>query len=274
MRKHFLCGFSLWLCVSVFPVSLPAQTPAAVFSQYCVTCHNSRLKTGGLVIDPAQVPQVTQNPELWEKVIRKLRSESMPPAGSPRPSPATYDAVATYLETELDRAAAAKPMPGTLPLLHRLTRTEYQNAVRDLLALDALPKEMDISLLLPADNVSSGFDNIADLLFVSPATMERYLDAARKISRLTVGDPEMPVMVNIHRLHPEHWQEAQVEELSFGTRGGLAIRGYFPLDAEYNFKVDVAGAAADPHQIEITIDGERMQLIPVGGGGGGRGGRY
>ena len=266
------CGVSLWLCLSLFPLTLAAQMPAAVFTQYCVTCHNARLKTAGLVIDPTDTAHVSTNPELWEKVIRKLRSGSMPPAGAPRPSPATYDAVATFLETELDRAAAAKPNPGTLPLLHRLTRTEYQNAVRDLLALDALPKEMDISLLLPADNVSSGFDNIADLLFVSPATMERYLDAARKISRLAVGDPEMPVMVNIHRLHPEQWQEERVDELSFGTRGGLAVRSYFPVNAEYNFKVEVAGAARDAHQIEITIDGERMQLIPVGGNTGGTGG--
>jgi hypothetical protein len=253
-----------------------AQNASAVFSQYCVTCHNARLKTAGLVIDPADMSRVSANAELWEKVIRKLRSQSMPPAGSPRPDAATYDSVATFLETELDRAGAAKPNPGTLPLLHRLTRTEYQNAVRDLLALDALPKEMNISLLLPADNVSSGFDNIADLLFISPATMERYLDAARKISRLAAGDPEMPVMVNIHRLHPEQWQEERVDELSFGTRGGLAIRSYFPVDADYNFKLDLAGAGRDPHQVEITIDGERMQLIPVGGGnagGRGRGGR-
>jgi hypothetical protein len=241
-----------------------------------MTCHNSRLKTGGLVINPADAAHPSTSPEIWEKVIRKLRSASMPPAGSPRPDAATYDSVATFLESELDRAAATKPNPGALPLLHRLTRTEYQNAVRDLLSLDALPKELDISLLLPADNVSSGFDNIADLLFVSPATMERYLDAARKISRLAVGDPEMPVMVNIHRLNPEQWQEERVDELSFGTRGGLAIRSYFPLDADYNFKLDLAGAARDPYQLEITVDGERMQLVPIGGNGGGgrgRGGR-
>jgi hypothetical protein len=241
-----------------------------------VTCHNARLKTAGLVIDPADVTRVSANPELWEKVIRKLRSAAMPPAGSPRPDKTTYDAVATFLESELDRAAAAKPNPGTLPLLHRLSRTEYQNAVRDLLALDALPKEMDISLLLPADNVSSGFDTIADLLFVSPATMERYLDAARKISRLAAGDPEMPVMVNIHRLHPEQLQEERVDELPFGTRGGLAVKSYFPVDGEYNVKVDVAGAVRDPNQIEITVDGTRMQVANVGGnagGGRGRGGR-
>ena len=263
----------LFLCVSVFTGNLAAQTPSAVFTQYCVTCHNPRLKTGGLVIDPTELTHVATNAEVWEKVVRKLRSESMPPPNSPRPSPATYDSAATFLETELDRAAAAKPNPGTLPLLHRLSRTEYQNAVRDLLALDALPKEMDFELLLPPDNISSGFDNIADLLFVSPTTMERYLDAARKISRIAVGDPEMPVMVNIHRLHPEQLQEERVDELAFGTRGGLAIRGFFPVDADYSFKIDVAGAARDAHQIEITIDGGRMQLIPIGGKGGGRGGR-
>ncbi|MSV30580.1 MAG: DUF1592 domain-containing protein [Bryobacterales bacterium] len=260
-----------------------AQTPrpaatAAVFEQYCVTCHNPGLKTAGLVLDPSELTRVSTNPELWEKVVRKLRSGAMPPASAPRPNKAIYDSVSAFLETELDRAAAAKPNPGTLPLLHRLSRTEYQNSVRDLLALDALPKEMDYSLLLPADNISSGFDNIADLLFVSPSTMERYLDAARKISRLAVGNPEMPLMVNIHKLHPEHNQDARVEELPFGTRGGLAIRSYFPVDGDYEVSLDTAGAARDPNEIEISVDGERVQLVPLGGpagarGGGGRGGR-
>src|SRR6266850_1627818 len=271
-QKGMILLCLLWL----IPHPAQAQTPAAVFTRYCVTCHNARLKTAGLAIDPADLSRVSANPELWEKVVRKLRSAEMPPAGAPRPDQATYDSVATFLETELDRSAAEKPNPGNLPLLHRLSRTEYQNAVRDLLALDNLPKEMDFSLLLPADNVSSGFDNIADLLFVSPTTMERYLDAARKISRLAAGDPDMPPMVNIHRLHPERWQDARVDELPIGTRGGLAVHSYFPMDGDYIVKVDVAGAARDAHQIEITIDGERMQLIPIGGAGGGgrgRGGR-
>src|SRR5262245_3402822 len=272
MRKKSGRFLLCLLCFLWFlPLSAQAQTPAAVFSQYCATCHNARLKTAGLIIDPAEVSRISANPELWEKVIRKLRSAAMPPAGSPRPDKTTYDAVATFLESELDRAAAAKPNPGALPLLHRLSRTEYQNAIRDLLALEALPKEMDISLLLPADNVTSGFDRIADLLFVSPATMERYLNAARKISRPAAGDPEMPVMVNIHRLHPEQSQEERVDELPFGTRGGLAIQGYFPVDGEYSVKIDVAGAAREPNQIEITVDGERMQLTTIGGNGGGRG---
>jgi hypothetical protein len=141
--------------------------------------------------------------------------------------------MASFLEAELDRAAAANPNVGQLPLLRRLTRTEYQNAVRDLLRLDALPKEMDYSILLPADSATSGFDNIADLLFVSPATLERYLEAARKISRLAAGDTTAPVMVNIHQMPSELPQDVRVEDLPVGTRGGLAIRSYFPVDGEY-----------------------------------------
>src|SRR4051794_14792233 len=256
--------------------------PAAVFSRYCVTCHNERLKTAGLVIDPADLNnaaaamEAQDKREAWEKVARKLRSSTMPPDGMPRPDRATYEAITALVEGELDRTAAAKPNPGAMPLLHRLTRTEYENAVRDLVAIDRLPKEMDYSVLLPSDNVSSGFDNISDLLFVSPTAMERYVDAARKISRLAIGDASMPPMVNIHRLHPEQWQDARVEDLSIGTRGGLAVHSYFPLDADYVIKVDVAGAPRDTHQIEITIDGERVQLKTIGGGartarGGGRG---
>ena len=149
--------------------------------------------------------------------------------------------------------------------MHRLSRTEYQNAIRDLLALDALPKEIDYSLLLPPDNSSSGFDNIADLLFVSPAIMERYLDAAEKISRLAVGDPDAPVMVNRYRLHAEQWQGARVDELPWGTRGGLAVRSAFPADGEYLIRVELAAPPAEPHQLEISVDGERAQLVTISG---------
>jgi hypothetical protein len=176
-----------------------------------VTCHNAKLKTAGLVLDPSELTHVASNAEVWEKVVRKLRTHAMPPLGLPKPDEATYDSTAVFLETELDHAAAAKPNPGRLPLLHRLSRTEYQNAIRDLLALDALPKEMDYSLLLPPDNSSSGFDNIADLLFVSPTALESYLGAARKISRLAVGDPAMPLMVNIYRLPTEKPQDGRVD---------------------------------------------------------------
>jgi mono/diheme cytochrome c family protein len=277
MRGKFILPIFL-VAVAAPPAYAQPQMPGAVFSRYCVTCHNATAKVGGLVINPADVGNVGANPELWEKVVRKLRSSAMPPANAPRPDQATYESVATFLETELDRAAAAKPNPGNVPLLHRLSRTEYQNAVRDLLALDALPQEMDFSTLLPQDNISSGFDNIADLLFVSPATMERYLDAARKISRIAVGDPGMPPMVNIHRLSPEHWQDARVDELPFGTRGGIAVRSTFPVDGDYTIKLEVAGAGREAHELEITVDGERLHVITIGGaapagGGGGAPGR-
>ncbi len=267
-------GATAALCMLVTACGIPAiaQPPAAVFTRYCVTCHNAKLKTAGLVLDPSELTHVSSNPEVWEKAIRKLRTRAMPPLGLPKPDEATYDATALYLETELDHAAAAKPNPGRLPLLHRLSRTEYQNAIRDLLALDALPREMDYSLLLPPDNSASGFDNIADLLFVSPTALESYLGAARKISRLAVGDPTMPLMVNSYRLPAEQPQDGRVDELPFGTRGGLAVRTDFPADGDYVFKLDLAGATREPHQIEISVDGERVQLVPIGGNGGGRGG--
>jgi hypothetical protein len=198
----------------------------------------------------------------------------MPPAGMPRPDEATYNMVAALLETGLDRAAAAHPNPGRMPLLHRLTRTEYQNAIRDLFALDALPKEMDFDLLLPPDNAASGFDNLADLLFVSPSDMESYLNAARKISRLAVGDPSLPVMVNRYLLPDEQPQDAPLEELPFGTRGGLAVRTDFPVDGEYRIKVDLAGALREPQQLEISLDGARVEQATVAESGrAGQGGR-
>ncbi|HEY2382167.1 MAG TPA: DUF1592 domain-containing protein [Terriglobia bacterium] len=257
---------------AILPQQAP-QPPAAVFTKYCLTCHNERLKTAGLVIDPGSLNNVGANAEVWEKVVRKLRSNTMPPSGAPRPDPATYNSTASFLETELDRAAASKPNPGKLPLLHRLSRTEYQNAIRDLFALDALPKEMDFDLLLPEDNASSGFDNIADLLFVSPSTMERYLGAAEKISRLAVGDPAAPVMVNRYRIPDEQPQDARVDGLPFGTRGGIAVHSQFPVDGEYVIKVELAGAARQPEDLQIIVDGETAEQLSLGGAGGGRGGR-
>jgi len=245
--------------------NVAAATSSAVLTQYCATCHSERLKSGGLVIDPAAVTDVGASAERWEKVVRKLRTQSMPPPGAPRPDAASYDRVATFLETELDRAEAARPHLGKLPLTHRLSRTEYRNAVRDLLALESLPREVSIDYLLPPDNISSGFDNIADLLFISPSSLERYLDAARKISRLAIGDPAMPVMVNIHRLDPEHPQDERVDELPFGTRGGIAVRSEFPVDGTYIVKVDVG--AAQGQDLEVLVDGERVARRSLGGGG-------
>ena len=246
-----------------------AADMGALLSKYCVTCHNERLKTGGFVIDPAALGDISPGAEDWEKVVRKLRTQSMPPVGMPRPDANTYDAMSAFLESALDRAAAARPLPGSVPPVHRLTRTEYRNAVRDLFALTELPKEISVDYLLPPDNISSGFDNIADLLFVSPSTMERYLDAARKISRLVVGDTTTPVLVNIHRIDEERPQDERVDELPFGTRGGTAIRSDFPVDGTYTVKVELAGAAREPHEIELSLDGERLELDRIGDDTGG-----
>ena len=248
------------------------QAAGAMLGQYCAGCHSPQVRTAGMVVTAAGLDQIAQNAETWEKVVRQLRQGGMPPPGSPRPAPAVYARTATFLEGTLDRAAAANPIPGDLPDLHRLTRTEYKNAIRDLLALDNLPKEMDYEFLLPTDNASSGFDNLADLLYLSPATMERYLDAARKVARLAVGDPTAPVMVNSHRTPDEGPQNLQLEELGLGTRGGIAVRSYFPVDGEYGFTVETAGGGRDAFEMEITIDGERKQLVTLGGAGGGRGG--
>ena len=245
----------------------PAIDAAATLNQYCVTCHNARLKTGGFVIDSASLQDVASTAEAWEKVVRKLRTGAMPPPGVPRPDAAGYESLAATLEAQLDRAAASHPQLGRLPLVHRLTRTEYQNAIRDLLGLEALPREVRVDFLLPADNISSGFDNIADLLFMSPVTLERYLDAATKISRFAVGDPSMPVLVNIHKIDEERSQDERVDDLPFGTRGGTAISTDVPADATYMVKVELAGAPRDRQDLEVTVDGERAALRTLGAGG-------
>src|SRR5437867_556488 len=163
--------------------SLPPAAHRDVVNRYCVSCHNDRVKRGGLALDAVAAREVSDNPEVWEKVLRKVRARQMPPVGMPRPDEATYDAAIASLETSLDRAAAAKPNPGRTESLRRLNRTEYQNAIRDLLAL-----EIDVASLLPADDSSYGFDNVTvgDL---SPTLLDRYISAAEKISRLAVGRP-------------------------------------------------------------------------------------
>jgi mono/diheme cytochrome c family protein len=239
-----------------------ADTQAAI-TKYCTTCHNERLKTAGLTLEPADLAHPGDQSETWEKVLRQLRAGTMPPPGAARPPQAFYTGATAFLAGALEASAAARPNPGSLPLAHRLTRTEYGNVIRDLLALPDLPKELDYATLLPADNASSGFDNLADTLFVSPAPMERYLAAARKISRAAVGDPEIGVLVNSHITPVRQPQDARNEDLPFGTRGGLAIDGYFPLDGEYEFKVETANASADLHQLEISIDGERKAITGI-----------
>ena len=234
-----------------------------LLAHYCVDCHNPVDLTADLVIDPGSLGGVGAHAQQWEKVVRKLRAESMPP-DDPRPAHEAYVEAAAYLERDLDAAAKARPNAGDVPLFRRLTRTEYENAIRDLLALDHLPSELDFELLLPADNASSGFDNIADLLFVSPVVMERYIATAQKLARLAVGDMRTPVMVNIYKLSEQLPQDERVDELSFGTRGGLALETYFPLDAEYTFEIETAAPARDEQEIEISVDGARAAARTIG----------
>ena len=253
---------------------------AATLDRYCVTCHNERVVAGrgaapsmlvsqlriaGLAIDTLDVNRAAGDADAWERVIRKLEARTMPPPGRPRPDEAAYGEAIGWLETALDRAAAEAPNPGRRPALHRLSRTEYRNAVRDLLALDHLPKEFDVSTLLPADNVTSGFDNLAELLFVSPATLERYLAAARKISRLAVGDAGMPPIVDRYPLDRDLIQDGHLEGLPLGTRGGTLIRSHLPADGEYVLTVEFAQAAREEHQVEVSVDGERVRLFTIGG---------
>jgi mono/diheme cytochrome c family protein len=239
---------------------------AATIAKYCATCHNDKLKTGGLTLQNADLADVAHNAETWEKVIRKLRTGSMPPQTAPHPDAAAVNSLASFLETSLDRAAVAKPNPGHASM-HRLNRAEYANAIHDLLALD-----VDSSALLPADDESSGFDNIADVLRMSPSLMERYLSASWNISREAVGDMAIASATTTYRVKPDLSQDQHIEGLPLGTRGGAAFRHYFPLDAEYIVKVrlwrntfDLMRGMEDPHQIEISIDGKRVALVTAGG---------
>jgi mono/diheme cytochrome c family protein len=236
------------------PVASVAQSPVsnqrALLDRYCVTCHNERLKTAGLSLAGLDVSQVSKDAAVWEKVVRKLRGGLMPPAGVPRPDETTYDGLVTWLENELDSAAAAHLNPGRTEALHRLSRTEYHNAVRDLLAL-----EVDTSAMLPPDDQSFGFDNIAGVLGLSPALLDRYVAAARKVSRLAVGAPVRSAVAETFRVRSDLPQGNRIEGAPFGTRGGSVIRYNFPVDAEYLIALDVSGAA-DQHQIAVILDGE------------------
>src|SRR5205823_4061188 len=209
----------------------PSTASRALLDQYCVTCHNERAKTGGLALDKMDLNHVGDSAETWEKVVRKLRGGMMPPQGRPRPANDDVYKLVGFLETSLDRAGVAKPNPGRAPI-HRLNRTEYGNAIRDLLALD-----IDVADLLPADDESNGFDNIADVLKLSPSLLEQYLSAARKISSLALGDPSIPTVTQRYPLPPDIAQDDHIEGLPLGTRGGILIHHNFPLDGQYDFRV-------------------------------------
>jgi mono/diheme cytochrome c family protein len=247
--------------------SAPSDAPhAAVINKYCVTCHSEARRTGGLSLEHANLLDVPGGAETWEKVIRKVRVGMMPPPGMPRPERAQLDGLAAYLETSLDRAATEQPRPGRTAM-HRLNRAEYANAIRDLLALD-----IDAAALLPPDDESSGFDNIADVLTISPSLMERYLSASWNISREAVGNPNIAASTVVYRVRPDLSQDQHVEGLPPGTRGGMLVKHTFPLDGEYAIKLrlwrntfDLMRGMEDPHDIEIAMDGQRLTLVTAGG---------
>ena len=237
----------------------PAVTARAVLDRYCVTCHNERLDTAGLALDTVDPAHVGDDAAVWEKVVRKLRTGLMPPSPRPRPDADTYASLVAYFESALDRAAEADLNPGR-PAVHRLNRAEYANAIRDLLAL-----EIDGRALLPPDESGYGFDNIGDVLSVSPGLLERYLLAAAKISRRAVGDPTLRPTTARYQTSPLLAQNGRVsDDLPFGSRGGLAVRHHFPLDASYEIKVTLRGRARAPHQLEIRLDRERVRLFDLG----------
>ena len=251
-------------------------SPRAVLDRYCITCHNDRLRTGGLSLDAATVDAAdpSRHADVWERVIAKLRTGAMPPPGRRRPDLATYDAVASRLEADIDRAAAATPDPGRTSTVHRMNRTEYRNAIRDLLALD-----LDVTPLLPGDETSdTGFDNNADVLSISTAQLERYLSAARTITRLATGLPptgpgfetfDVPLLLL--------QDERQSEDLPLGSRGGVAIPYHFPVDGDYLIKIELRTnwqdyilGMATAHQLDVRIDGELVRRFTVGGEARGR----
>jgi hypothetical protein len=238
----------------------------ALVTQYCVTCHNERLKTGGLVLDPAEVARPAAHAEIWEKVARKLHAGVMPPPGARRPSDDDLHGFIGYIEGELDRAAAAAPNPGR-PMLHRLNRTEYANAIRDLLFL-----EVDPATLLPPDDSAYGFDNVSDVLGVSPSLQERYLSAAGKISALAVGDVTIRPGSETYRVRQDVSQNQHLDGLPLGTIGGLKVRHYFPVDGEYDFatmlyrtNLNIVRGLEYPTDFEIAIDGRAVHHTTIGG---------
>jgi hypothetical protein len=239
----------------------------ALLDKYCVTCHNQRSKTAGLSLDTADLANIPAQSEIWEKVIRKVRAEMMPPVGAARPDKAQLDRLAVLLETSLDKWSATHPNPGR-PTLHRLNRAEYGNAIRDLFALDAI----DVTQFLPPDPEAYGFDNIADSLGTSPALMERYLSVAWKITRMALGSTKIPTTTETFIARMDLTQRDHIEGLPLGTRGGMAIRHNFPVDAEYEIRpklwantVEQIGGLEHPDTLEITFDGERIKLVNFGG---------
>ena len=246
----------------------PEPLSREIFDRYCITCHNERLQTGGLMLDRLDIGDVAGNADVLEKVVRKLRAGQMPPEGRPRPAPAAIDAFATSLETALDRMAAADPNPGRV-VSRRLNRVEYVNAIEDLLGL-----EIDGEALLPSDMAGFGFDNNAEVLSITPALMARYIAAATKISRAAVGSPDNRPIMQVYRTGLERRDIRLGERMPFASRGGLAVRHHFPLDGEYVFTIRmkrngtsqvIEGIGERAHQIEVRVDRALVERYEVGG---------
>src|SRR5262245_51676844 len=258
---------------------IEAATPAQVgdatalrasFERFCLTCHTQKLKEQGRVpvaldgLDPANV---RANPELWEKVVLKMRAGQMPPSTALRPGKEERSAFLTAVESELDRLSGANPNPGRTEAFHRLNRTEYRNAVRDLVGLD-----IDVSALLPPDDVSYGFDNIAGVLKISPTLMERYLVAAQRVSRMAIGTAQPVANIDYFRVPDDLSQESQLPGLPLGTRGGTLIPYVFPMDGEYEIRPRLTRdlnesmpVYTETQQLEISIDGARVGLYTLPG---------
>jgi Protein of unknown function (DUF1592)/Protein of unknown function (DUF1588)/Protein of unknown function (DUF1587)/Protein of unknown function (DUF1585)/Protein of unknown function (DUF1595) len=256
---------------AVPPAAVPAVSPQrALLDKYCITCHNDRVRAASLVLtsDKMDAERVGDNAEIWEKVIRKVRSGAMPPARMPRPPEATLQGFVIGLETALDRAAAAAPNPGS-PVPHRLNRAEYTNAIRDLLAL-----EIDGRSMLPPDDSGYGFDNIGSVLSLSPGLLEQYMLTAHKAARLAIGDPAQHPGTETHRiLITTRQSDRMSEDLPFGSRGGTAFRYNFPLDGEYVVGVRMQKLYSSGQirgidrreEIEVRLDGRRIKVFTFGG---------
>src|SRR5512139_557447 len=202
-----------------------------VLDEYCTKCHNTTDWAGGVAFDALSSDEIASESQTWEKAIRKLETGMMPPAGKPRPSRAVLEAFAGELAARLDKASVTHPYPGTKSL-HRLNRTEYANAIRDVLGM-----QIDVTTLLPADDSAEGFDNIADVLGVSPTLIQSYISAAMKISRAAVGDRAMQPTLVKYSAPSGLSQQEHIEGLPLGTRGGIRFTHNFPLDAEYEFRI-------------------------------------
>jgi hypothetical protein len=250
------------------------QTPRVFLDKYCITCHNQKLKTAGLMLDTVDLSRPAANAEVLEKVIGKLRAGSMPPPKMPRADAATYRVIATSLENSIDQAVAGHPDPGRISAVHRLNRTEYSNAIRDLFALD-----VDVKQLLPGDDTADGsFDNFADVLSISTAHLDRYMSVARQVTRLATGLP--PAHPTTERFEiPLHvlQEDRQSEDLPLGSRGGIAVHYDFPVDGEYTIKVKLQRQYQDylkgmgwAQKLDVRLDGKLLKRFSVGGQGKGR----